>query len=226
MLLTSYDVTMICSRLSLALVLAGIVGLERQRKARGAGLRTHILVCLASTTAMTAMDILTRQKGLDGFNELSRVAQGVMTGIGFIGAGTILTVGFEHRGLTTAAMLWFVAAMGIAVGTGLILLPVCATVFALFVTLALEYFERAFPVAERMILSIRMAKGLADLKEMEKMACDKGFWVAASHIVVNEGDPDEIELDLTAPAGPSLEEMTVFFREKFPHASRISLLRD
>lgn len=117
-------------RLAGAAVLGGVMGLEREWLQKPAGLRTHMLVALGS-----AMFVLTpRQVGMDGA-DLSRVMQGVATGVGFIGAGTILKVASARRieGLTTAASLWLAAAVGLAVSAGLWWLPFVSAVLALVI---------------------------------------------------------------------------------------------
>ena len=104
-------------RIFLALIIGGIIGMERGRHGRAAGMRTHILVCLgatlASMTGMYAYNIL------DGSNDPLRLAAQVVSGIGFLGVGTILIKGrFQITGLTTAAGIWCSAAIGIALGIG------------------------------------------------------------------------------------------------------------
>jgi putative Mg2+ transporter-C (MgtC) family protein len=120
----------VIARLAIAAVLGGIVGLERERLEWVAGLRTHMLVCLGAALVMIVSafgfsDILgTPQVTLDP----SRIAAQVVSGIGFLGAGTILFLRQEViRGLTTAASLWTVAAVGLAVGSGLYLAAICTT---------------------------------------------------------------------------------------------------
>ena len=103
------------ARLALAVVLGGLVGLERQMHRRSAGLRTHILVCLGSClimlTSMHVFDIYNARVALDP----ARIAAGVITGIGFLGAGAIIRDREGVKGLTTAASLWVVAGIGLYV---------------------------------------------------------------------------------------------------------------
>lgn len=102
-------------RLLLALVLGGIIGLEREYRSKEAGFRTHFLVCLGS-----ALFCLVSQYGFGEMTkDVSRVAAQVVSGIGFLGAGTIIFQKNVVRGLTTAAGLWVTAAIGLACGTGL-----------------------------------------------------------------------------------------------------------
>lgn len=120
-------------KLILAVILGGVVGYERETHGRPAGFRTHILVCLGSTI-FTIVSISFTGSGSDP----SRIASQIVTGIGFLGAGTIIRQGSAVRGLTTAASLWTVAAIGVAVGSGgmLYYLAIIATA-VVFVTLGL-----------------------------------------------------------------------------------------
>ena len=126
----------------LAAVLGGLVGMERQFHGRPAGLRTHILVCLGSAVIIVAFQRL--QAGLDeGVGAIvtmdpARAAAGIITGIGFLGAGTILKGKDFIRGLTTAASIWVVAAIGITTGLGQYHLAVVTTVLVLFTLFVLD----------------------------------------------------------------------------------------
>jgi len=131
----------IISRLVLSFFLSGLIGLERQAHRREAGLRTHILVCLGSClimlTSLYVFDIYIARVPLDP----TRIAAGVITGIGFLGAGTIIRDREGIKGLTTAASLWLVAGIGLAVGCGFYKAGVYATILALIVLLFLRYLE-------------------------------------------------------------------------------------
>ncbi len=109
----------------LSLFLGGIIGFERERRNKPAGLRTHMLVA-AGTTAFTLASIY----GFGGTEpqDPSRVAAQIVSGIGFLGAGTIFRSGSEVRGLTTAATIWLVAALGMLVGVGMYWLAVFTTI--------------------------------------------------------------------------------------------------
>ena len=105
-------------RLSLAFILGGVIGLEREKKGGNAGLRTHILVTIGSALVMlTSLYIYDTYQG-EGVVDPGRLAAGVVTGIGFLGAGTIIRSKEGIRGLTTAASIWISAAIGLAVGCG------------------------------------------------------------------------------------------------------------
>lgn len=122
-------------------VLGTLVGWERQMGRKPAGLRTHTLVCLGST-----MFVLTTKHAVDAFGgpslDATRIVHGVVTGVGFLGAGSILrTEGYVH-GLTTAASVWIVAAIGVAVGVHAYALAVTGSVLALTVLEGYRWVER------------------------------------------------------------------------------------
>ncbi|MCC7232284.1 MAG: MgtC/SapB family protein [Bacteroidia bacterium] len=134
-------------RLSIASLLGALIGLERERKDWSAGMRTHMMVCVGSCLIMMVSafgfsDIL----GTDHVElDPSRIAAQVITGIGFIGAGTILFLKQGAiRGLTTASGLWTVAAIGLAVGGGMYFAGGAATVIALIILWALQPLERIY----------------------------------------------------------------------------------
>lgn len=132
-------------RLALAVALAGLVGLERELHGRSAGLRTHIMVCLGTTMAMAVSMALYQGPTSESTLRIDpgRIAAGVLTGIGFIGAGAIMKLKSMHRGLTTAACIWFVAALGIVIGVGAYAIAAAGTLLALAVLVLLAPLERA-----------------------------------------------------------------------------------
>lgn len=133
-------------RLCIAATLGSIIGFERERLKNFAGLRTHMLVCLGATLIMIVSQY--------GFSEVllrelvildpSRVASQVVSGIGFLGAGTILFWKNTIRGLTTAASLWAVAAVGLAVGSGLYIASIVATLLILIILAGLRPIEQRY----------------------------------------------------------------------------------
>ena len=132
-------------RLVIAAILGGAVGMERQRYDWAAGLRTHMLVCLGSALMMIVStygftDILKTEHG--SFDP-SRVAAQVVSGIGFLGAGTILFLKHEViKGLTTAAGLWTVAGIGLATGSGLYFAAVATTVLVLIILILVKPYKK------------------------------------------------------------------------------------
>ncbi|MBI3322922.1 MAG: MgtC/SapB family protein [Candidatus Omnitrophica bacterium] len=128
-------------RLLLASLLSGLVGLEREAKGRAAGLRTHVLVCMGSTLIMlTGVYMAAQYRGVLEVDP-TRMAAQVISGIGFLGAGTIIQFRDSVRGLTTAASVWAAGGIGVAVGTGFYLGAAAATVIVLVVLHVLHDFE-------------------------------------------------------------------------------------
>src|SRR5687768_4639796 len=115
-------------RLLAALIFGGIIGIQRERSGKAAGFRTHMMVCLG-----TAVFVITCSSVGMQFDAMSRVIQGLVTGIGFIGAGAILKLEGEEeiQGLTTAAGIWMTAAIGITVGLGAVGIGLISTILAL-----------------------------------------------------------------------------------------------
>jgi len=149
-------------RLLLAAGLAGAVGLEREARGRAAGLRTHILVGLGSTL-ITLAGILLGDSGQAGDGRVTldaaRIAAGVITGIGFLGAGAIIRFGESVRGLTTAASIWFTAGMGVMVGFGFIGAAIAATAIALATLMGLVVAEDYLPPRSHFLARIE-ARGV------------------------------------------------------------------
>ncbi|MCC6803755.1 MAG: MgtC/SapB family protein [Anaerolineae bacterium] len=137
--MTLEDQFITVSELFLAALLGGLIGLDRERKQRDAGLRTHILVGIGACL-FTALSMLAFPGGDPG-----RVASQILPGIGFLGAGTVLKYGRNIHGLTTAASIWITAAVGMAVGTGAWFLAICGTLLIWFVLAILRRFESDKP---------------------------------------------------------------------------------
>ncbi|MFH0982205.1 MAG: MgtC/SapB family protein [Planctomycetota bacterium] len=123
-------------RMMISLVIGGLIGLEREYRGRPAGLRTHILVCLGCCVVMLVSTHFPRLYGTLGPESVvrldpARLAYGVVAGIGFLGAGVIMRQGGSVHGLTTAASLWCVAALGLGVGVGMYAVASVGTALAL-----------------------------------------------------------------------------------------------
>ena len=130
-------------RLFLAFFLGGLIGLERNMHGRAAGLRTHILVCLGATIIMIMPQLLalhfSAAMGSTWVqSDPGRIVAGIVTGIGFLGAGAIIKIGDIVRGITTAACIWFTAALGVVIGNGHYGLAMIATAMALIVLLLFD----------------------------------------------------------------------------------------
>lgn len=129
-------------RLLLAVLLSGLVGIEREASGRAAGFRTHILVCVGSTLIMlTALHLMELLRGVVAVDP-GRFAAQVVSGIGFLGAGTIIQIRDSVKGLTTAASLWTAAGIGLAIGSGFYVGALASTALVLAVLFILSRVER------------------------------------------------------------------------------------
>lgn len=122
-------------KLIVSAILGGLVGFEREVHRKPAGMRTHSLVCIGSAL-FTIMSV-----SIIGA-EPSRIAAGIVTGIGFLGAGMIFKAEDRVRGLTTAAELWVLAAIGLAVGMGFYFAALITTLIVIFILIPLKYVEK------------------------------------------------------------------------------------
>ena len=160
------------ARLSLAAVLGGAIGFERELRDREAGLRTHLLVCLGSALFTIVSAYGFREFLASGDQVIradpTRIAAQIVTGIGFLGAGAIIRQGLSVRGLTTAATLWVAAAIGIAAGAGYYAGAVLGTVITLVALWPLriaahQVFERIRPEERSLVIDLRPETSLTML---------------------------------------------------------------
>ncbi len=135
----SIELARIVVRLLVAVILGGVIGFQRAEAGKAAGMRTYMLVTLG-TALVTLLPLLIGMTSAD----LSRVIQGIVTGIGFVGGGVILKMSEEHQivGVTTAASIWMTATVGIAAGTGRLVLAVVGAILALIILTILGRLER------------------------------------------------------------------------------------
>jgi putative Mg2+ transporter-C (MgtC) family protein len=141
----------IALRLAVAFVAGALLGMERTSRGRAAGLRTTILACVASTTAMIVSDMMFLENSSASLTSVwrpdpARMAQGILTGIGFLGAGTILREETKILGVTTAATLWTATVLGVAFGTGHLGIGLAATGVALVTLHGLSAVEAMIPI--------------------------------------------------------------------------------
>jgi putative Mg2+ transporter-C (MgtC) family protein len=161
-------------KLGLSILLGGAIGLEREFGHKPAGLRTNILICLGSTMMMTLSGIMVGGKSADLFDPL-RVAAGVITGMGFIGAGTVIRASGHVHGLTTASTLWAVTGLGLVIGAGYYHI---AVVFAAVVVVTLILFrkiEQILPhkIGFQYVLTVKDRPGI--LGELNEAARKRGI---------------------------------------------------
>ena len=190
------DVTVV-QRLLLIALLAGAIGFERERHGRAAGFRTHILVgvgsCLVMLTGLHLMESLAGRTSFDP----TRMAAQVISGIGFLGAGTILRFRASVRGLTTAASLWAVGGIGLAVGAGFPLGAAGATLIVLMTLFGFSHLERAMRRDVYRTLVVETKASGEDLAAIRKVLAD--YEVEIRDIDVKRTDDPErsrLELDV------------------------------
>ncbi|MDE2259434.1 MAG: MgtC/SapB family protein [Betaproteobacteria bacterium] len=188
------DYIVITIHLAGALAAGGVIGLERSYHGRPAGFRTHTLVCLASSLLMLVT--LYQWKWLPGSASLdtvrtdpTRMAQGIMTGIGFLGAGVIFKEGLSVRGLTTAASIWITAAIGILIGVGFYYPAILTTVLTLGTLSIFRWIEAKLPSHFYAHHFIRFDRNSAmEEKEVKTLLVAHGFTVAnMSYRVSDDG---------------------------------------
>lgn len=196
-------------KLALACILGGMIGLERESLNRPAGLRTYTLVCVGSALAMIVSIDIYMQYYQTVNADPGRIAAQVVSGIGFLGAGTIMREGASVRGLTTAAGLWVVACIGLAVGAGLYIPAVATTVLILFVLIYFIKFEQMFT-------GMREYKGLVMVVEdrpgqvgtIGSLLGDMGVLIKNIQLNrVEESDDLEVELLMELPSGMNISEV-------------------
>src|SRR6187549_2684274 len=169
-----HEELVILGRLAGALFIGAMIGFERSFHGRPAGFRTHALVCVASALLMLVTVFQLHwmtEVPIDTIRaDPTRMAQGIMTGIGFLGAGVIFKEGLTVRGLTTAASIWVTAAIGILVGIGFWFAAVVGAVAALTVLALFRYVERLLPSEFYAHHMLRFAR--------EHVIDDHGFTIA------------------------------------------------
>lgn len=147
-------------KLTLSLFLGCVVGLERKRKGQIAGLRTFALISMGATLAMILSIYIPQEyMGLKN-GDPGRVAAQVITGVGFLGAGAIIQMKGSVRGLTTAAGIWMVATIGMAVGVGMYLVSVIATLLIIFILVTLERYEHKLNIGQESKIVRVKVKGI------------------------------------------------------------------
>ena len=195
----------IALHLVIALGAGAIIGLERSYHGRPAGFRTHALVCLSSCMLMVLtvyQDTWFAAFSLERVSvDPTRMAQGIMTGIGFLGAGVIMREGLTVRGLTTAASIWITAGIGIMIGVGFYFPAGIATALTLIVLSVFRWIERRMPIEFYANLTVAFARDAA-LREtdLRSMVEQQGFAIAnMNYCVTGEGKTFEYQMVIHSP---------------------------
>jgi len=195
----------IALHLLIALGAGAIIGLERSYHGRPAGFRTHALVCLSSSMLMVLtvyQDTWFEALSLERANiDPTRMAQGIMTGIGFLGAGVIMREGLTVRGLTTAASIWITAGIGVMIGVGFYFPAGIATAMTLIVLSVFRWIERRMPIEFYANLTVAFARSNAmPEEELRSMVYRQGFVIAnMNYSVTGDGLTFEYQMVIHSP---------------------------
>lgn len=189
-----------------AILCGAIIGIERERKGKPAGFRTNTLICLGSALYMLISEFLFQRMGLTG-TDPTRIAAQIVTGIGFLGAGTIIQSQGNITGLTTAATIWVVAGIGVCIGAGFPLLGLCSTILVLITLVVLRKIE------PRLLGKCHMVSCYV------VFANDGGRTRAEISYILSEHDIDISNLDITR-VDDKISRLRLQFCDRHPSHSR------
>lgn len=184
-------------RLVFALFIGGLIGIEREFKGKPAGMRTNMLMCMGSCLLMILSVEIFREGA--GMGDPSRIASQVVTGIGFLGAGMIIQSRFSVMGLTSAATLWFVAALGLVIGWGDYLLASASTILTIVTLTLLSGIERIISVRQRRhIVQFRFPLDVEGMKQAKKIFVQ--YRITLENLSLRRGNENIlVELEYVAP---------------------------
>src|SRR3954465_15587947 len=207
-------------RLFASVLAGGLIGLERSFRGRPAGFRTHTLVCMASTVLMliTVYEWQWIQSHAPDSIRMdpTRMAQGIMTGIGFLGAGVIFKEGVTVRGLTTAASIWITAAIGVLVGIGFWFAAIVGVVAALTVLALFRYIEARLPSEFYAHHMLRFARDhVMGEDEVHRLIHDHGFTIAnLSSRLSESGQQFEYRMTIKSRNRKNAEALSSYLRSR------------
>lgn len=202
--MTVHDIAI---RLAAALLAGIILGLEREKRGRAAGLRTTALVCVSSCVAMMLSELLPAAANLPPGTfggDPARLAAGVLTGMGFLGAGVIIRQDTLIRGVTTAAVLWLTCIVGLTIGSGHLGLGAASLAVALFILLGLPLIERHMDNDGYVTIEVAFIGDAAPLEEIAGILKRHRIRLLTTGV---SREPDEllVSIHATAPSRDSLE---------------------
>ncbi|MDO5437169.1 MAG: MgtC/SapB family protein [bacterium] len=217
---------LIITRMVAAIFLASLLGVERELTGKVAGLRTHILVCTGACV-FTLLSIygfkMHVTEGISGVNDPARIGAQIITGIGFIGAGTIMRTGSNILGITTAATLWMAAAIGMACGCGLFSIGLFASLSTLFVLILIRQFEKRFLsdyLKKYRNVKINISCNIQDIECVNRII-DTNF-KNISKIEKRIGNDNEFVIKLTVTTRKNLVTINNIFKET-PYINKIDV---
>ena len=197
-------------KLGLAVILGGLVGYEREHHNQPAGLRTHIILCVGATLITLVSIALSKDLGNDRLTDPTRIAAQIVSGIGFLGGGAILRLGATVKGLTTAACIWTVTGVGMAIGAGYYFPAVMVVLIMLFALHSLAQFEDAF-IKKRMYREMTLtARSSPDLLgNVEKVFSANRIFIKNIEVEKELSEPNvELRAIVTAPEHVNLNKLS------------------
>ena len=203
-------------RLLLGFVAGGIIGFERSSSRQVAGLRTHILIALGATGLMLLSIWLPRQFYTSANGDPGRIAAQVVSGIGFLGAGAIIRLGNNIKGLTTAASLWLTAAIGLIIGAGMYLVAAVVVALSLITLVLLSRVEKkVFPESKFKFLEVHYREGCSPDFEFA-LGILKNFGIKNQSINVNQnlgkGKKTKVRFLVSLPSSVDFSQLTREFK--------------
>lgn len=179
-------------RLVAACILGGIIGFEREHVHRPAGLRTHILVCVGSALVMVTSEFIYYRYSSQVNVDPARLGAQVISGIGFLGAGTIIKEGISVKGLTTAASLWAVSCIGIAVGIGFYSGAFIATVIIFLILVVIKKTQSTISTQKSTRIFIHTQIKRGEVSELSKLIQEMGVKIKKTDFVSSERDGEMV----------------------------------
>lgn len=180
-------------RILIAGVCGALIGLERRKRFKDAGLRTHLILSLGCALAMVVSKYAFTYEGLSA--DAGRIASNIMAGIGFLGAGVIFVRGNSVHGLTTAAGIWTTAAIGMAIGSGFYLLGILLTVVLILVQMVVYRLFPSFEAIDNMEIYMKVVRKKELVEQIKKRLEDTHFFITSIEVKKNT---DSIELKINA----------------------------
>jgi putative Mg2+ transporter-C (MgtC) family protein len=217
-----HETLVVIARILAAVVIGAAIGFERTFHGRPAGFRTHALVCVASALLMLVTVYQSEWMTavpLDAIRtDPTRMAQGIMTGIGFLGAGVIFKEGLTVRGLTTAASIWVTAAIGILVGIGFYLPAIVGTAATLLILAAFRLVEMRLPSEFYAHHTLKFAReAVIPEEELRDLIGRHGFSIAnLSHRLADDGSIFEYRMVIRSRDRANAEKLSRYLRT-LPH---------
>lgn len=198
-------------RIVLSAILGALIGYERQFKHKSAGLRTNILVCIGSCLIMILSNLLYENVEGKTNADPARLAAQVVSGIGFLGAGAIIKEGVNVIGLTTAACIWVVSGVGLAVGAGYYVIAVFSSLLVYLILEILSHMDNWFVPTDNIMLKIKMVNSSDKIKEVYNKLLNLGL--KSKHFSVSFNSKELVELNILMynPNKLKLAEITTYF---------------